>query len=130
MQFNSKKQIPQSIQVLRNSIVTVIADCNKRVLRWEVDAHPYSLTVKFEDISPNCPINASFRFAVGGSNGGVTQIVRELEHALRFLRENGTRSQMEKVLLFLQDAHSTVQVSTDQDCVFHFQGDRTDSCIK
>jgi hypothetical protein len=126
---NKNKIQYTQIQVLRNCIVTVIADCNRREVRWEVDGVPYPFKASFE--KARFPTSgASFRFAVGGANGGKTKIVNEKNEVIILLKEVENlreHPEIKKMKAFLDQALQQVESGgTDRDFHFHYGPDHFD----
>jgi hypothetical protein len=110
-------------EVYLNAVVTVIADCNKREVRWEIDEEPHPYKVSFEQA--HFPKGASFNFAAGGAANGGTQIVNERVEVLNLMKEVPDillKPHIEKVKRFLDQAIAEVQ-SNSADRDFHFTCD-------
>jgi hypothetical protein len=114
------------LAVLRNSMVTVIADCIRREVRWEVDGKPYPYKASF-DAACFPKHGATFRFAVGGSGGsraGRTKIINEMDEVLHLFKEVNylhLEPHIQKLKQFLDRALEEVQIgSADSDFHFHY----------
>jgi hypothetical protein len=105
-----------------NAVVTVIADCNRREVRWEIDGEPHPYKVSFEQA--HFPKLATFNFAAGGILGR-TQIVNERVEVLNLIKEVPyiqLLPYIQKLKLFLHQAIAEVQ-SAGADRDFHFTCD-------
>jgi hypothetical protein len=128
--YASRKKIDtNSFHVLRNSVVTVIADCVRREVRWEVDGRAYPFKASFE--AAYFPKQgASFRFAVGGSSGGRTKIVDEKKERISLLKnvENLQHDrEIHKMKTFLERALREVESGiSERDFHFHYDIDSSD----
>ncbi len=132
--FANRKNIgPCDFQVLRNCIVTVIADCKRREVRWEVNGEPYPFKASFE--KARFPASGtSFRFAVGGSSGGKTKIVDEKNEVITLLKDvENLREHPEftKMKVFLEQALQQVESGgADRDFHFHYGPDHFDEVAR
>ena len=129
MKANGKTIDSNSFQVLRNSIVTVIADCYRREVRWEVDGKQYPFKASFEKAGfPK--LGGSFRFAVGGASGGKTKIVDDRSEAMLRLKEIPNfreHVEIQKMKSFLDKALLDVESGNfDRDFHFHHDSESTD----
>ncbi len=126
---NRKTIDSNSFHVLRKSFVTVIADCNRREVRWEVDGKPYPFIASFEKAGfPK--LGGSFRFAVGGGSGGKTKIVSDRIEALLRLKEIEDLSEnieVQKMKNFLERALLEVESGgADRDFRFNYDLESAD----
>ena len=120
-------------QVLRNCIVTVIADCNRRELRWEVNGEPYPSKASFDNACfPRS--GSSFRFAVGGAAGGKTKIVNENNEVIILLKsvENlREHPEFKAMKVVLDQALQQVEIgSVDRDFHFNYESDHFDEVAR
>jgi hypothetical protein len=120
-------------QVLRNCIVTVIADCNRREVRWEVNGEPYPSKASFgEACFPRS--GSSFRFAVGGAARGKTKIVNEKNEVIILLKnvENlREHPEFKTMKVFLDQALQRVESgSVDRDFYFNYESDHCDEVAR
>ena len=128
--FANKKTIHViGFNVLRKSMVTVIADCVRREVRWEIDGKPYPYKASF-DAACFPKHGASFRFAVGGSSGsmpGKTKIINEMDeviHSFKEVNDLHLEPHIQNLKRFLDRALEEVQIGTaDSDFHFHYDSE-------
>ncbi len=123
---NTRVIAENSFQVLRDSIVTVIADCIRREVRWEINGRSYPFKASFE--AAGFPkLGALFRFAVGGCCGDATKIVDAREETILLLKEIQNLqgiTEIQKMKAFLQEALQAAQSDTsERDLYFHYDLD-------
>ncbi len=130
MYANTRVIALNSFHVLRDSVVTVIADCIRREVRWEVDGRAYPFKASFEEAGfPK--LGASFRFAVGGCSGDATKIVDAREETILLLKEIQDlqgNPEIQKMKIFLQEALQAAQSdNSERDLYFHYDLDSSDT---